>query len=198
MMNTKREEKGFCQKSIKPWLLVLAALICLTVVWAVLDGKQHFSWRGSWDDSAKVEEPWGTTTTDRGAKLALLPLPLGAARTVTPTHGDRGRCHNCHPVAGTGASLPRGGVWRQAKTAQPSGSVFDIQEAFAEAAASVRPAVVNLSVTRSLAKRNASNRRFADAFGELVGGPTPWCPIPRPTAAQAPQSAPQGGGGRMA
>ena len=122
-MNTEKKEEGFCQSSLKPWLWVLAVLICLTVIWIIWGGQHNAARRGR-RDRPEIDAPWarstaGTATanTNARAELVLAPLPLGAARTMTPPHGDRGRCNNCHPVAG--ASTAGNAIGQQALGAQP-------------------------------------------------------------------------------
>lgn len=186
-MNTLKQEKGFCQTTIKPWLWVLAVLICLTIIWTIWGGKQNFNWRDNRDD-LDIENPWGKTTMSAGPQLVLMPLPLGAARTITPPHGDRGRCHNCHPASGT-RTLPSMGNSQLAglRTSPPSGAVLDMQEAFADAATRVRSAVVNISVTKGV-RQTAPSMRFANPAGELLNAPGAWNPQPLQTAAQLPQA----------
>lgn len=198
-MNTGKEGKEFCKNTIKPWLWVLAVLIGLTIVWAIWGGKRNFAWRGDANEP-EAEAGRSNMTTSARAQHVLMPLPLGAARTVTPPHEPRGRCYNCHPVArtgtppptGTGTLPPRGGMWQQANGTRPAGTAFDIQEAFAEAAAIVKPAVVNISITRGSKKQNPLVMRFANPFGELLNAPNPPSTIPQQAATQqTPQTAPQ-------
>ena len=186
-MNTEKEGKGFCQSSLKPWLWVLAVLVCLTVIWVIWGGQHNAARRGVRDRS-EIEMPWGKSTagaasTNTNAQLMMAPLPLGAARTITPPHGDRGRCNNCHPVAGTsplgtGISPSGNGTWQQAQGTSQNSTVLNVQEAFADAAIRIKRSVVNIVVARGSGNASVPGMQFANPSGELVNGPGTWCPLP--------------------
>lgn len=64
------------------------------------DGRPYFITVGGRQNTGLWENENLPTTGN------LIPLPVGAAKTIRPLHHDRGRCHNCHPFSGSQAGRP--------------------------------------------------------------------------------------------
>ncbi|MFC1522237.1 PDZ domain-containing protein [Elusimicrobiota bacterium] len=114
---SKDQEPKFCAASMKVPMIIVGAMIVLVLVWAVFvkndpsASEVAQSW-GEPEKTYKVLQHMGGAVMPAGAVQAVTPLPPGAFWRITPPHGYKGSCHNCHPFtrgsAGARAPMMKG------------------------------------------------------------------------------------------
>ncbi|MEW5946425.1 MAG: PDZ domain-containing protein [bacterium] len=121
----EEQRDRFCQMAFQPWVWVLALMVFALSIWAIVA-----SGNNAGEDMAELQRQVQRSQTANSQvsgvpaagqfmamQQALTPLPIGARRFITPPHGERGRCHNCHPYTSTAATAAAA----QAQTSDPAG-----------------------------------------------------------------------------
>jgi len=99
-------------RRVHSWIIFITALtLGLVVLTALFDDEleEHYGtgpWHGlanamPWVDSSTATQSVASSSTGQRTPI---PLPAGAAQTITAPHGYRGKCHNCHPYSTAGSA----------------------------------------------------------------------------------------------